>query len=541
MSKSISRRSFLKGLAGTGISLGLASAIPAISYADSKDLSWDDEAEVIVVGSGTGLFAARFAVSLGHSAIVLEKNSIIGGTTLTSGGQLWVPCNRWAKEELGGDWTEEEAFSYLKGGDLYNGTTDEKRWDYIHNMHKIAEYLEDELNYPLMLMRGFGEYDKLPEAKGEGHSIGFAYRDTGERMRPTALIPEYLVPEIEQAGGKVLADHPAKNLIQDDEGKVIGVRVVMKDGSEKFFHATEAVILAAGGFDHNEDMCKKFLRGPLFGTRVSSGNTGDGIRLGMGVGADIGNMQNTLGGNVYLDEYVPDTFFDHNMGYDFGTQRARPYTMIVNKHGRRFMDESVPYSNFPDAVYNFDTSDHSFTNIPAHLIFSDQYVELFGWPNNSETMPEWVHKFETLEELAEFYGINAENLVEEVERFNGFAETGVDKDFTRGTNPWSSGQVQDIEGLANKCLGKIEGPYYCCLIGPASLGTKGGLVTNLDAQVINVFGEIIEGLYAIGTNASAVLGWTYGGGGGGVGPGVYGSFKAINHIYELHLFDSETA
>lgn len=531
---SLSRRSFLKGVAATGVAMSL----PVIGFGEAAvEPAWDDEAELVIVGAGTGLFAALFAGFQGHSSIVLEKNGVVGGTTITGGAQIWVPCNRWAKELLGSEWSEEDAFAYMKAGDLYNGTTDEKRWDYIHNMKKIAEYLEDKMNYPLMVMRGYGEYDKLPQGQPEGHSLGFANRETGERIRPSSMIPEYMVPEIEAYGGKILTNHPAKNLIQDSNGKVIGVHVVTKDGTEKNFHATKGVILAAGGFDRNEEMCKAYLRGPLFGSMVCSGNTGDGIRMGMAVGGDLGNMQNTLGGNVYIDAYEPDTFFDHFKGFDFGSYRANAYTMIVNKHGRRFMDESVPYSNFPDAVYHFDTSDHSFTNIPAYLIFTEKEVERNGWPVGTE-QPEWVQKFDTLDELADFYGINKENLKAEVERFNSFVDSGEDQDFSRGTNPWSRGMAPVVEGLANPTLGTIEAPYYVCMIAPGSLGTKGGLKTDLDANVINVFGEKIEGLYAVGTNASAVMGWTYGGGGGGVGPGVFQSFKAVNKIYDLHLFDA---
>lgn len=535
MSKELSRRSFLKGAMAAGFALGTGSAA-ALAENEGAGLNWDDEADLIVVGSGTGLFAALFAAFHGHRSIVLEKNGIIGGTTITSGAQVWVPCNRWAKEVVGSEWTEEEAFAYMKAGDLYNATTDEKRWDYIRNMHRIMEYMEDEMGYPLMVMRGYGEYDKLPQGQPEGHSIGFANRDTGERIRPSQMIPEYMIPEIEAAGGKVLTDHNVKKLIQDETGRVIGVQAVTKDGTTLNFHATQAVILAAGGFDRNEEMCRTYLRGPLFGSMVCSGNTGDGIRMGMAVGGDLGGMQNTLGGNVYIDEYDPDAFFDHNKGFDFGSYRSGAYSMIVNKHGRRFMDEAVPYSNFPDAVYHLDTADHSFTNIPAYLISTEKGIELNGWPAGKE-QPEWVKRFDTLDELADFYGIDARNLKEEVEKFNGYAETGVDEEFSRGTNPWARGMAKPVEGLINPYLGKVEAPYYVCMIAPGSLGTKGGLKTTTDAQVVNVFGEKIEGLYAVGTNAAAVMGWTYGGGGGGVGPGVFQSFKAVNHIYGLHLFD----
>lgn len=542
--KAITRRDFLKGLAAAGATYSLTAATQAYAFADEKSIVWDDESELIIVGSGTGLFAAIFAAENGHKSIVLEKNGVIGGTTATSGCGLWVPCNRWMKAALGSDWTEEEAIEYLKKADLYNSTTDEKRKDYVHNMHRIVEYLEDELNIHVAMLGGFGEYDKVVGATTEGHSIVFADPATDEWMMGGATFSDVLIPMAESLGVDLRTNHPVKDLIKDETGKVIGVHVKDNDGNDKYFHATKAVILAAGGFDHNEEMCRAYLRGPLCGTLVSSGNTGDGIRMGMAVGGDLGNMQNTLGGSCFLDGFDTEGFQNHNMGYEFGSYRANAYTMIVNKHGRRFVDESVPYSNYPDAAYNYDTNDHSFTNIPAYMIFTDKIVDILGWPagymQSGETQPEWVKKFESLEELADYYNINKENLLEEVNRFNGFAETGVDTDFSRGTNPWALGQgVAENPDLPNKALGKIEAPYYVAMIGPASLGTKGGLKTTVDSEVVNVFGDIIDGLYAIGTNASAVLGWTYGGAGGGVGPGLYQGFKAVNKIFELHKFDTE--
>ena len=529
--KTISRRTFIKGMASSVVGIALGSNVVASAEQEEQkgSISWDESADLVIVGSGTGLFGAAVASFNGKDVIVLEKNDIIGGTTITSGGYVWVPCNRWMEEEVGPDWTEDEAFEYLKQADLFNGSSDEAKKEYIHNCHRMMEYVEDVMGYKLNVGLGFGDYDKLPLATKEGHSIGFVDPDTGERMKPAQLYPKYFVPAIEDAGNKIITGTRATKLIQDENGRVIGVEAENRNGTIHV-EARKAVILSAGGFDHNEEMCKAFLRGPLFGSIAAASNVGEGIMMGMDVGANLGNMQNTLGGNVWLDEYVPDTFFEHNKGFDMGSYRATRHAILVNKHGRRFMDETAPYSNFPDAVYNLDTNDHSFTNIPAFLIFTDQHVELCGWPGaNKEEKPDWVHKFDTLDELAEAYGINASNLKEEVDRFNGFCDKGFDEDFSRGTSP---------RAHFYKELGKIEGPpYYVCLTAPGSMSTKGGLKTNLNSQVLNTRGEVIEGLYAAGTNASAILGWTYGGGGGGVGPGFFQNFKAVNHIFELHLLD----
>lgn len=537
MGRNMARRDFVKGGCAAA-AVAMAGAAGAAKASEAGGQIWDDEADVVIAGSGTGLFAALLAGFSGASSIVLEKTDIVGGTTVTSGGWWWIPANRWMEADgLGKDWTEDEAIEFLKEADISHGSSDEAKEDYVRTFHRIAEYLEDTMGYPLMVGHAYGEYDKVPGAKGEGHSIVFKNTETGERMRASEYIPELLVPAIENSGGKIMTGAKVTALVREADGRVCGVEAQTADGTIRV-HAAKGVVLACGGFDHNEAMRNAYLRGPVYGSMASTGCTGDGIVLGQLAGAGLANMQNTLGGNVFLDEYVPgDYSFDHSMGYDFASYRANFGTMIVNKHGRRFMDESVPYSNFPDAAYNYDTSDHSWTNIPGYLIFSQQHVDLYGWPAGAEEKPEWVGQFDDLDELAQTYGINAENLKAEVSRYNGFCETGEDLDFTRGTNPWSQTMVPaDVEGAANKCLGPVEAPFYVAMIAPASLGTKGGLTVDTDARVLDAVGTPIDGLYAAGTNAAGPLGWTYGGGGGGVGPGFYQSFKAVNHMLGLNLF-----
>ena len=112
MNKKLTRRDFLKGSAGAlaaaslGTLLGCSNQTSSESGDKKSDITWDKETDVVIIGSGTGLFAATFASFKKEKCIVLEKNGIIGSTTITSGSQVYVPCNRWAKEELGHEWTE---------------------------------------------------------------------------------------------------------------------------------------------------------------------------------------------------------------------------------------------------------------------------------------------------------------------------------------------------------------------------------------------------------------------------------------------------
>lgn len=546
MESKLSRRSFLKGAAtGTAGIIGasaLAACGPNGSQRDpGKDTGkWDYESDVVIVGSGTGLVGAYLALEQGHTVTVVEKAPSVGGTTILSSCGLWIPCNRWiADTEYGPGWTEDEALAFLKTADLYRGSTEEAKIDYIRNFRKVAEYIEDSWGFKLVSAPEYGNYDKGPYDQQKGNTVQFDDGEGGYKTG-TQVIAEGFVPRIEELGGTILTSTRATSLIRDDDGRVIGL-TADSSGGEIRVRGEKCVLLAAGGFDHNQQMREAYLRAPLFGSLTPPTNEGDGIRLGQSVGADLGNMPVVTGTTVYLTAYDGPDDWTANLGAYDALNRAATYSILVNKRGRRFMDEATPYALYVDSVTGFDSRDTSHVNIPAYFLFTDKNVALAGWPGGGDERPEWVGEFNTLDEAAEAYGIDAENLKQEVERFNGFCDTGKDVDFGRGEAPVAATTATVFTDLTegNTSLGKIEPPYYIAIAAPASFGTRGGLRVDLDSRVVGVDGETIDGLYCAGTNSSGVLGSTYGGPGGGCGPGFYRSFRAISDALQLDQIEWE--
>jgi 3-oxosteroid 1-dehydrogenase len=141
-----------------------------------------------------------------------------------------------------------------------------------------------------------------------------------------------------------------------------------------------------------------------------------------------------------------------------------------------------------------------------------------------------IKKAESLAELAAEIDVPADGLRETVERFNGFARSGVDEDFHRGESAYDQ-YYSDPTVKPNPSLHSIDkGPFYAVRIVPGDLGTKGGLVTDEHARVLRPDGTVIEGLYAAGNVSAAVMGHTYAGPGATIGPALVFGYLAAEDI-----------
>ena len=225
-------------------------------------------------------------------------------------------------------------------------------------------------------------------------------------------------------------------------------------------------------------------------------------------------------------------------GQDAGMYRGLPGSVIVNARGQRFGNENAPYPVFNRAFGRFDNYGANFSNIPGYHICDSSYVGSYRLPGQTavtDPIPDIVTQANTLEELAEKLGIDPVGLVAEINEFNENARKGLDPKFNRGghrfdinTSGVYSGMRTDIP---NTCLGPVEvGPFYGVPIVPGTFGTSGGLRIDPNSQVVNVKGEVIPGLYAVGNCSSGVSAGTYMAGGMTVGQGSVMSFVAVRHI-----------
>lgn len=325
-----------------------------------------------------------------------------------------------------------------------------------------------------------------------------------------------------------------RELIQENN-QVVGI-VVERDGQLQRIGARKGVILAAGGFEQNKALREKYLPQPTqvkWSATPAGSNTGAALEAAQALGAATDLMEWGWWAPSLL---VPGE--DRARGVF--AERAFPGAIVVNGQGQRFVNEAAPYLEFVGAMYQ----DHEKSGacIPAWVIFDGKYRFNYamGPLMPAQIMPDsrlrknWLnnvyYKADSLEALAAQIGVDAAGLKTTVERVNGFARSGDDIDFGRGGNVFDR-YYGDSNVKPNPCLAPMEkGPYYAMPMYAGDIGTKGGLLTNEHAQVVRESGEPIAGLYAIGNTSASVLGTTYPGAGGTLGPAMTFGYVAAQHV-----------
>lgn len=542
----------------------------------TDNLNWHREADVVVLGSGGAAMTAAIAAhDFGaQDVVILEKTGMVGGTTAMSGGMLWIPNNmHQLAAGLADD--DEDIVAYIDA--MSPGTLDpDVLMAFMENGPELIEYLEEKTPVRFHAYADFPDYQPyLPGARPDGgrslDNEAFSFDRLGKwasRVNPTKMaypvrgslmeaingtLDEATLAEREAgdyrglgqalAGALFLAvierDIPvefekrARHLFKDN-GRVIGVVAEDADGNEYRVRARRGVVIATGGFEWNEKLVRTFLRGPLTGPVSVPENEGDGLLMAIEAGAQLGNMQHAFWQQSVLE--MKPQHRNAKPNYLLASdERARPGAILVNKYGKRFINEAANYNAMGKALHAFDGGKHEYANLPYWLIIDDRYrrkYQTFNSPPGGP-VPSFMMQADTLEELAGMAGIDPAGLVAEVAHFNEMVRNGHDDDFNRGDNTydnfymWGDAEFEP----PYRTLGVIDqGPFYAAKLEVGALGTAGGPRTNAEAQVLDWNDEPIPGLYAAGNAMAAVLGEGYGGAGGTLGPGLTFGYLAGKHL-----------
>lgn len=595
METNVSRRGFVTGAAAAA--LAGAAAIPCgralgDEWSDrGMPEAWDRETDVVVLGTGSIVPAALKAYDEGLEVLVLEKHpSYFGGTTAWCGGAVSCPNSPFALEAGKPEIPRDVLKEYLEN--CADGqSSDELIEMMLDNYVPAIEYLSQEAGYDIKyynpsetpgycVYRPCGRIEE--EYAGVCCTVGMNAHESGAVLG--RAFQAFGRDAVEEREIEVLFGTAGKKLIYNGnpllgDGEVVGVWAEGPEGPLAI-KARYGVIVGTGGFDFNREMVQHYLPAPIYSTCSIETNTGDGHIMAMEVGAAMANMNECYrvsftmpdGADIYQASYPEldnGSYASEEIHGRVFTAPGKAGSIMVNKLGQRFGNESSSYDMFGRNFEKYDTGRFDWTNIPGYLICDGTYVGNFGSgtptlaqllgtaelteddkvrygiPDSGDNagVPPYVHRFETIEELADGMGIDKENLLATVERFNGFCEEGVDRDWNRGAGSWdryTCGNQERVDSgeLKNPCLAPIaQPPFFCVEIYPGMLQTKGGIVINGNAQVLNVRGEVIPRLYAGSCTIANPLGRGYGWAGGTVANGFVVGYVAGSHVATLEPWE----
>ncbi|MBE0549345.1 MAG: FAD-dependent oxidoreductase [Rubrivivax sp.] len=562
----------------------------------------DCECDVLVIGSGVGGLSAALTAGLrGLQTIVAEKADVYGGTSIWSGGWIWIPCNDMAQRDEVDD-SLDKARLYLRErlGPQYDPALVDAYLEAGPRM--LREYARET---PVQFEpAGYIFPDYHPETPGSLHGAGQSRslrpvafngrqlsRDTARNMRPMlrqltlsgmligslveaqhfinasrsltsaryvlrktlryiadrirygrdmslvngmALIARH-VSGLERLGVPIWVGAPAVELIVEG-GEVRGA-VLEQRGKRIHVRTNRGVVLACGGFPHDEQRKSKFYSHVAAGAQhygiAPPTNTGDGLTLGERAGGSVveGRPWNCLfmpASRIPGTSVIP-AVFPHIW------DRSKPGFIAVTPDGRRFVNEAAPYMMFGQAMVD---ASQGKADVRAWLICDHAAIHRYGLGLARPMLPLWPHlrsgylvSGPTIDDLARRIAVPEETLRTTIAEYNEDARRGVDTKFGKGADPFSRFQG-DPDVKPNPNMAPLaQGPYFAVEIFCADFGTFTGLRTNAHAQVLDrETGEPIRGLYAAGNDMAMMMGSHSVGGGITLGPAMVFGYIAACHL-----------
>lgn len=538
--------------------------------------------DFVVIGSGGGSMCAALQMrAAGKSVLILEKTALVGGTTAASGGVMWIPNNRFMKDE-GIEDSSEKANAYLDAvvGDSNDtpGASRERRRTYVDQAPAMIDFLVSQ-GIQLRRIPSWPDYYDVAGASLPGRAVVsqlFDIKQLGEwkaKLRPGFLpLPANLdeamqLPLIKRSGaakkvlariiGRAIADkftgkqrataghalqgqmlhaalkagaeirlNAAVTQIVVANGRVTGVVV---DG--KTIETRLGVLINAGGFARNQRMLDQYIPGTKADwSSTIDADTGEMIEEGQRIGAAVAQMSERIGMQISLPPGSQSLAVKPGMQNDI----CKPHAIVVDQTGVRYAGEACSHAEFS---HHMVERNKTVPASPSWMIFDSQYMGkymLAGTMPGKKKPKAWsdenfLRSGDTIEALAANCGIDAKALKASVDRFNGFVRNGRDEDFQRGDRPYDR-WTGDPLGTPSNTLGTIEqGPFFAVQMLPGDVGTYGGLVTDAHARVLRADGSAIEGLYATGTSTASVMGRLEPGAGGSIGPSFTWGYVAAQH------------
>lgn len=553
------------------------------------------ECDVLVIGSGAGGFATAItARKAGLEVLLTEKAPVFGGTTATSGGYIWIPCNhlmaaqgladdiddarRYLREHLGSAYNEKFIDTYLKNGpqmvrffvddvgipfnvsqtmiDYHPSMPGAKLGRSLHAAPTDASTLGKELYRLRPLPR---ELSLFGMGVSSGSDLGHFYRfgrSVKSTLRVCMLLAKYGWDKVRYGRGQTLVNgnaliarmakalldlgvpvwtfSPAQELLFEGD-RVVGARV-NRNGRLVDVRARRGVVLASGGFAHNiERRSDAYPHAALADEHVSltaPGNVGDGARMAEQAGGYVDTQVSNAGAWMPISKVPrPDGSWG---GIIHSVNQGKPGMIAVLRNGRRFADESVSYHDFVEKLIK-----HTDAGRPAgaYLICDATAFSKYGLgyakpflPLGSLLRSGYLVRADSVGALASKIGIDGEVLEETVSNYNIHAQRGEDPEFGKGKDAYGH-YLGDASNSHNPNVAPLDkGPYYAVWMYAGDIGNFAGVRTDEHARVLRPDGSVVSGLFAVGNDMASVFRGSYPGGGSLIGPAMTFGFIAARYL-----------
>jgi succinate dehydrogenase/fumarate reductase flavoprotein subunit len=560
----------------------------------SANRRWDLEVDLLVTGAGAaGMTAALVGALEGLKTLLCEKSDMVGGTTATSAGTVWIPGSR--QSQLAGVPDSIGAAKTYLAAILGENDDGDRLTTYLATGPIVLDYLAERTGVIFIPAPVHPDYHALPGAAVGGRALGaapFDGRMLGRdfaRVRPPRReflvlggmmvgkndIPSLLHPfrsrenftnaarllarqardrishprgtrlimgnalvarllySLNQLGVEIRYQSRLSELIGDGE-RIVGAAFKTPNG-DMAVRARKGVVLATGGIGWSRGLRDRlFPEGTHRYSLSPETNTGDGILAGEWaqgrIERDIKSPALWMPSSVMQQPDGSMSVFPHIM-----LDRAKPGVIAVNSSGRRFVNEANSYHDFVEAMLR---SHATVCSIPSYLICDRGFIRDYGLGlihPGIRDLTRYIRSGylmcgDTVAKLARKIGVDDSALTETIDRHNRFAETGTDEDFGRGTSELNRFNG-DPSNKPNPCMRRIgPGPYFAVAVFPSDLASSAGLRADINGRVLTSDGVPIAGLYAAGNDAASIFRGTYPGPGTMIGPAMVFAWRAAMDI-----------
>ena len=400
-----------------------------------------ESCDIVIVGGGPAGLAAAISAKQTNpdkNVILVEKLDILSGNGKFD-MNFFDMINTEAQKAAGNDeWVGEAGLAKFLESKSTNGESAER----------IKVWADEEYNLDAWL-------------RDMGVELNYNYGGTNHMAEDNQYSGEVIQAGLEKAANELGVDirtgTKGMDLVMED-GACKGV-VVLNNDNETYTINAKSTILATGGFCSNKELLAEYAPGyEVFNTSNQMGTTGDFVKIFEQNGFKTENM-----GKMSFFSNIIVPYRDLTGGADMNLLANKEGTLLENKSGK---DRGTMIQENGAAFYITDKTGYdSFYRIRKHVALG------------------YYSEGATLEELAEKLGIDAEGLKASVEQYNADAAAGAEN--------------AQIAAVPKRAL-DAEGPYYGVRVEGANHMTKGGVVCNENAQVLNADDTVVPGLYAAG-------------------------------------------